>query len=104
MGKEYPLTVEPMRCDRDGIVRAIRLLLDEWNFKAEWRPEETINLPDIRNELKYAIFYLNNDGAIREQLLKQYGLAPKFTFEDNKIGMTIEQESRATVTKESFGE
>ena len=91
MSKEYPLTVEPMMFDRDRVVRAIWWLVDEWNLYKSCFPNDRIPLPDIRDELEYAAYYLNNDGAIREQLLKQYGLAPKFTFEDNKIGMTIEK-------------
>ena len=86
MSEKYPVTVEPMMFDRDRVVRAIRMFLDEWNLQAACRPAEKISLPDVRDELKYAIFYLNNDGAIREQL----GIKPKFELNGEQIKLIVD--------------
>lgn len=84
---KYELTVEKYMCSRDKVLEALHCLLEEWYYQVH--SNHCIPLPDVRNQLEAAIYYLNNDGVIREQLELQLGIQPKIKWKDNDIKLSF---------------
>ncbi len=79
---KYGLTFEPMMQSRDRVINAIDMIL---------RGYTDVFDPNNRETLRYASFYLSNDGAIREKL-KTIGIKPTFKIVDNDIILELNLE------------